>query len=1404
MKGLKKGAKKLIAIILSLAISIPALTISASAKSDIENHWAGNTIKEWMEKGLASGYGDGSFKPDNSITRAEFMNLVNNAFGYSAEAEIQFSDVTEGIWYYNVIQKAVAAGYLGGYPDGTMQPNKLISRQEAAIVIAKVKALTPNTDATMNFTDSSEMASWSNGYIGAVIEAGLMDGYPDGSFKPTAQIKRAEAIVALNHAMRTLIYDKVGTYGPVTGAERIEGNVLVKADGVILQNLIITGSLTIDEGVGQGDVTLNNITVNGETYIRGGGENSIHINGGQYNRIIIQETAGGAVRIVAIDVEGADIVIAEEAAGETIILEGKFDSILLQANQVALQTQGNTEIVSMTVSENIKDSTILVGANTTVTKLSIESPIKVSGDGRIIAVDVKAAGVVFEKAPVEINVTEGIQSPVVENTSNNTGGSSGGRSSAPRTQTITGVLTASAGAPDLSVASIQLKQSGVTVGSVIHPAANGTYSMSGVLAGANYTINVSLEGYYDFTTAAFAVTQGTNITGKDLQVARKEPIITTATLGEYTAISRNTAGLTLTIDLTSGKVYDMQVENLGHTFAEALTVEDVNNWAIDTGTTGLVLDAINRINDTQVEISFTGTASETRAFTIQALDTAITGDYAFDSNVLHFSVVDDGFMNDATGTKQVYYAVNTDVTAMKGVVVLSHGLAEHLGRYNEVVEVLNTAGYGTYRVDHKGHGRTGIQNGDKGIVGAYSEYYEDLDLIVDRAISENPGKPIYMLGHSMGGLIAAMYGVTYPDKLDGQILSGAATGPYYLNFGAEDAFYSQFGGNALYMLPNSLTSTVSRYPAVQNYYFVDPLRLTEFSAQLYWQTFAGGSKYLTDQIDDGQYTYPALIIHGGDDRIVAKAFSESLYNNIDSADKEIVIYDGLFHESLNARNEKSIVMSDIIDWLDARNQSVTGTLTVSAGMPDLTEATLQLKKDNVIVRTPIHPLADGTYDVSGMTVGTGYTVTASLEGYYDFTIAAFEITQGSSVLGKDIQLARKEPIITTQNSTTITKAVSGASIVIDLTSGEDHPAQIINLGHTFAEDATVTNPANWTVLTGTTGLTLESITRNSDTQVTLSFTGDATNARSFSIQADAGAITGPYAFDSNVLSFSVVEDDLIIDATGTKAIYYAKNIEVDGPMKAVVVIVHGLAEHLGRYNETTEALNTAGYGVYRLDNKGHGETGIANGDSGNVEAFAEYYEDIDIIVEMAKADNPGKPVYMIGHSMGGLLTAAYGVTYTDKLAGQIISGGATGPYYMAFGLDDEAFYAAVGGAEALVPNSLTSTVCRYPAIQAYYYVDPLRLTSYTRKLQWETFGAGSKYLEDQITEGNYTYPVFIFHGGDDRIVSKAFSENLYSNISSVDKTLEIYQGLYHESLNERNEKAIVMSDIIDWLNVRID
>ncbi len=1404
MKGIQQGMKKIIAYALAVAMSIPMFAGGSFAATDLTNHWAGNTINEWISKGLANGYEDGSFKPDNGISRAEFMRLVNNAYGFTALEEAGFKDIKASDWFYKEIQKAVSAGYIGGYPDNTIKPNAPISRQEASVIIAKVKKLTQDTESTKKFTDASKIESWSKGYIGAVVKAGYLNGYPNGSFQAKALIKRGEAIVALNNTIRSAIYDKAGTYGPATGTEMVNGDVIVKADKVILQNLHITGDLTIAEEVGDGDVTLNNIKVDGETFIRGGGTNSIHINGGEYNKIIVQKTANGEVRIVATDAKGAEIIISENAKGETLILEGKFDSVEVDADNIELKTQGNTEIKDFKINSNSSGSSIYLGDKTVVDKMTIESKIAVKGTGTVQEADVKVDGVSFEKTPAKTNISENVKPPVIETgSSGGSGGGGGGNNTA--VQSVSGALELSAGNTNMTAASIQLKKDGANVGMAVNPMVDGSYTITGVSAGTGYTVVASLAGYYDFETAEFTVSTSTNLSGKDIQLARKEPIITTE---NRTVLTRGTNGTTIRIDLISGRDFDAQVTNLGHSFGEEAVVENTANWNVDTGSTGFTLASVNKVDDTTVDLVFTGEAMDTRAFSVQALATVIEGDYAFDSNELVFSIADDGYITDSTGDKELYYAVNKDVTDMKAVVVMVHGLAEHLGRYNEAAEALNAAGYGTYRMDNKGHGLTGIQNSDSGNVDDFREYYQDIDLLVNKAITENPGKPVYMLGHSMGGLLTSLYGVTYQDKLEGQILSGAATGPYYMSMGVdEDAFYAGFGGNPLFAIPNSLTSTVCRYPAVQNYYYVDPLRLTSFTAQLYFKTFSQGSKYLADEVADGEYTYPVFILHGKDDRIVSKAFSEALYANIDSVDKTLELYDGLFHESLNERNEKAEVIADIIAWLDARAedktvQQISGILSVSAGTPDLSTAEIQLKKGSNTYGEAVHPAADGSFSISVPT-GSGYTLTASMEGYYEFSTPAITVAEGTDITNQDLQLARKEPIITTQNQTTIPKGTTGATIRIDLISGRDFDAQVTNLNHVFGAEADVENLANWDIDTGSTGFTVDSVVKIDDTTVDITFSGEATEARSFLVQALEAVFDGENVFNSNTLVFSVAEDGYIGDSTGNKELYFAKNTDVE-EMKAIVIMVHGLAEHLGRYNEIAEALNAAGYGTYRMDNKGHGLTGERNGDSGFVEDFHEYFDDLNLLVTKAKTENPGLPVYMLGHSMGGLITAMYGVTYTDTLDGQILSGAATGPYYMSMGVDENAFYAGFGGNPMFnIPNSLTSTVCRYPAVQNYYYVDPLRLTSFTAQLYFQTFALGSKYLADEVEAGEYNYPVFITHGKDDRIVSKAFSEALYNNIDSADKTIELYDGLFHETLNERNEKTEVMGDMINWLDAQL-
>lgn len=169
------------------------------ASKDYESSWAKETIESALSSGIASGYPDGTFKPSNPVTRAEFLSLVNNVFGFTASASTNYTDVSPTDWYAPAIGKAFAADYISGYPDGSMKPDAHISRQEVASILSRLKSLSATSD-TPDFTDGSSIPAWSKQAIISVDEAKIMVGYPNGSFKPLAQTTRAEALVAITRA----------------------------------------------------------------------------------------------------------------------------------------------------------------------------------------------------------------------------------------------------------------------------------------------------------------------------------------------------------------------------------------------------------------------------------------------------------------------------------------------------------------------------------------------------------------------------------------------------------------------------------------------------------------------------------------------------------------------------------------------------------------------------------------------------------------------------------------------------------------------------------------------------------------------------------------------------------------------------------------------------------------------------------------------------------------------------------------------------------------------------------------------------------------------------------------------------------------------------------------------------
>lgn len=196
-----KQSIKLLLVILVISISLSIFPLIANASvSDISGYWGEQVIKEWINEGLASGYPDGTFRPNNDISRVEFMKLVNSTFGYREEQEINYTDVIKDKWYISTLKIAKAAGYISGYTDGTMKPDSPITREEVATIIAKTMNLSVNEIGIEEFKDK-ENIEWSKGYVGAVVIAKYMIGFPDGKFKPQANITRGEAIYALNNIL---------------------------------------------------------------------------------------------------------------------------------------------------------------------------------------------------------------------------------------------------------------------------------------------------------------------------------------------------------------------------------------------------------------------------------------------------------------------------------------------------------------------------------------------------------------------------------------------------------------------------------------------------------------------------------------------------------------------------------------------------------------------------------------------------------------------------------------------------------------------------------------------------------------------------------------------------------------------------------------------------------------------------------------------------------------------------------------------------------------------------------------------------------------------------------------------------------------------------------------------------
>lgn len=250
--------KKIIPVILISAIAISS---TVHAFSDTENHWAKDVINEFSENSIIKGYEDNTFRPDNYMTRAEVVTILNRMLGTTRESEAYIPDIKRQDWYYSEIRKAMKSGILKGDESGYARPNDNITREEAIVILTRAFQIASNSFEAEKYEDKDEVSSWAKNDVRTFYQLEYIKGYEDNKIKPKANITRAEFVTILNRIFAKIIDDS-GIY-----ENTVQGNVIVTGKNVVLRNLKITGDLIISEGTKE-TIKFKNVSVGGNLIIR--------------------------------------------------------------------------------------------------------------------------------------------------------------------------------------------------------------------------------------------------------------------------------------------------------------------------------------------------------------------------------------------------------------------------------------------------------------------------------------------------------------------------------------------------------------------------------------------------------------------------------------------------------------------------------------------------------------------------------------------------------------------------------------------------------------------------------------------------------------------------------------------------------------------------------------------------------------------------------------------------------------------------------------------------------------------------------------------------------------------------------------------------------------------------------
>lgn len=424
--------KRVMAGVLSFALLFglaPVVSPVAQAAS-----WMDPYVETAVDWGIMKGDEHGNLNAEKELTRAEFVAMMNRAFGYTEVGPTPFTDVPQDAWYAEDIAIAYNAGYFKGTGATTAEPNSKLTREQTAVLIGRNLRLQGSTGENMSFIDNRDISTWSRGLVEESVKLGIIQGNEHNAFLPKDNVLRGQVACMLVRALGTLIKEP-----GVQKLNSVYGNLAINTSGVTLKDTVITGNLYLTGGVGLGDIELENVTVYGKIVVAGSGEST----SGDHS-VVLRNVDAQALEVdsisnqfLTVSAEGltniADTTVRTSAylqdltrdglglknielngaAGTQLQLAGNIKQ-LINKTPGALVNFGQGVAHTVTVDEKAIGSIVNIDGAANLNELNLDVGTEVTGSGDVDHLNVNAAGSSVVMLPDTITIRPGLTADIYE------------------------------------------------------------------------------------------------------------------------------------------------------------------------------------------------------------------------------------------------------------------------------------------------------------------------------------------------------------------------------------------------------------------------------------------------------------------------------------------------------------------------------------------------------------------------------------------------------------------------------------------------------------------------------------------------------------------------------------------------------------------------------------------------------------------------------------------------------------------------------------------------------------------------------------------------------------------------------------------------------------------------------